>query len=321
MRERYRRLDDAEMIDVAVFVGALLGWLILVGVLFGIDAARADDVPLIVVDVTAEFHGPEGSLHEASPPVAVPAGSVCDASAVYVNQSSTHPNTDIVLRSVPDELVIDDVELVAGVRSESRGGPLVSNGLVEVLVRLGPDEVSSGGFEVTLECSEPPTSTTSTTEPPPGATTTTTTATVSLTVSIDCIDDSFVVSGSTPADAVFVAVNVNGTDVNVDLVDGAFEATFPRGELDEGAVVAWLIDYTPDRTPSGVLAEATATIECPPEGGVPAGGGSLADAVALGLPDPAPRVDYGVYLALVGASSLVAAAVVLLVSLRRRRPR
>jgi LPXTG-motif cell wall-anchored protein len=101
------------------------------------------------------------------------AGRECRVAAEGVNNESTHPNTDLLVRSGGGAVVVPDVEREADVRTEA-AGTIVLGADVSVFVRLGPDGVFSGGLVVTVECAKPSPTTTE----KPTTTTVSTTTTV-----------------------------------------------------------------------------------------------------------------------------------------------
>jgi len=109
------------------------------------------------------------------------AGPLCTWQATVTNQTSTHPNSDILLESNGTTLVLADVESAPNKVTSNSGSVWLADEVV-VSVRLGSEGLFSGRMEVTIDYSNcPPTTTTepSTTEPPTvtteEATTTTTT--------------------------------------------------------------------------------------------------------------------------------------------------
>ena len=101
-------------------------------------------------------------------------GSSCVGVAEAVNQPSVHQGNDLIVASGDDTIVLRDVEREPG--AVTRGEALLALGpKVSVSLRMGPDEVYSGGLVFTIgECTPPPTTTT---EPPPTTTEPTTTST------------------------------------------------------------------------------------------------------------------------------------------------
>lgn len=67
-----------------------------------------------------------------------------------VNQSSEHPDSDIIVRSGQSELTVKDVERKAFAHETAEGTLDVTGGKVTVYVKLGADKVFSGGVKVIL---------------------------------------------------------------------------------------------------------------------------------------------------------------------------
>ena len=83
-------------------------------------------------------------------------GFVCLITAVSDNNSSTHPNSDLIITSNGDSFEIRDVEAAPGLtKQESSVEGVVLGEQVKVEVRLGEDGVFSGGVILTSECVEP----------------------------------------------------------------------------------------------------------------------------------------------------------------------
>jgi hypothetical protein len=118
------------------------------------------DIPLETVE-----RGDEGSelLLATEPVPAEDVGRECDVVVEGANNSSVHPNTDLLVRSGDSEVEMLDVEREADVRTEATG-TIVLDTEVSVFVRFGPDKVFSGGLVVTFDCPTPPPTTT--TAPP-----------------------------------------------------------------------------------------------------------------------------------------------------------
>jgi LPXTG-motif cell wall-anchored protein len=90
-------------------------------------------------------------------------GRECSVVVEGLNNESTHPNTDVLVRSGGSEVVALDVERVPDVRTEA-DGTIVLGTEISAFLRLGADGVFSGGLVVTVECAKPqPTTTTTTT--------------------------------------------------------------------------------------------------------------------------------------------------------------
>jgi len=113
----------------------------------------------------------------------LPEGINCSGTLKTDNNESVHPDTNIIMVSATTATIFD-VE-VAAYESRSlglRSGVFESDGLVRVFVQVGPDGVSSTGFDLVIDCAG--ITTTTTTTVPPTSTTSTTGPTVTTSSSI-----------------------------------------------------------------------------------------------------------------------------------------
>jgi hypothetical protein len=121
------------------------------------------DIPIDTV-VRAD----EGSLtvlaDVETPPELV--GSSCVSIAVAANQESVHPGNDLIIETGGVSVTLFDVEREPGVTTPA-AGEITLGERVKVTLRMGSDEVFSGGIVVVVgsNCT-PPTTTPPTTEPP-----------------------------------------------------------------------------------------------------------------------------------------------------------
>lgn len=133
----------------------------------GIAVAHAAVIEIPIDTVVYADEGSVTPLATADTPQDL-VGTACGVVAEAKNQSSVHPGNDLIVSSGDDSVVLRDVERAPGAVTEG-GGPVTLGTSVTVSLRMGKDEVFSGGVAVKLvECAPP---TTTTTEPP--ATTTT----------------------------------------------------------------------------------------------------------------------------------------------------
>ena len=137
---------------------------------------------IISIPVDSVLRAPEGSVTQvASAPVPGEfQGSECVAEVEADNQVSVHDNNDLIVSSGATSGVVDNFE------SEAFGSrtvviPLTLGTTVDVSLRMGPDEVSSGGVFITVDCTPtappvpaPPVTAPPTTAPSESSTTTTT---------------------------------------------------------------------------------------------------------------------------------------------------
>jgi uncharacterized repeat protein (TIGR01451 family) len=80
-------------------------------------------------------------------------GQVCSVSATSENQSSTHPNNDLVVASGSTSVVLEDVESVPG-GTVHADGLLTLGATVTVTLVFGEDQVFSAGITVNIDCDE-----------------------------------------------------------------------------------------------------------------------------------------------------------------------
>lgn len=135
-----------------------------VSLMFTASAASAADLSLPVSTV---IYADEGSLIELGRvPVEVDlAGPLCTWEASVTNQASSHPGNDILVISGDSTLMLSGVEEFAG-KVTSNSGPVYLVDEVVVVLRMGPDEVFSGGLDLTIRydgCGPVPTTETPTT--------------------------------------------------------------------------------------------------------------------------------------------------------------
>jgi LPXTG-motif cell wall-anchored protein len=157
------------------FLGVMTFAVVAVGFM-SVPAWATEDQPVLEIPLDTVVRGEPGSEHLlATEQVAAEnVGRECDVVAEGANNESTHPDTDLLVRSGGSEVVALDVERAPGVTTEA-SGTIVLGSDVSVFVRLGPDGVFSGGLVVTLDCAPPPPTTTTTTEAPTTTTESTTT--------------------------------------------------------------------------------------------------------------------------------------------------
>jgi hypothetical protein len=141
-----------------MIVGAL-GALLVGG--FGVaQAQEVQPLPTITIPVETVVEGPEDSqlllATESLADEGIPAGTVCNVSFVRNNNESVHLDNNLFVRSGTDVVFIPNFESIAGPPPPEElpfGAELTVDGVsVTVSLEFGPDEVSSGGFTITLDC-------------------------------------------------------------------------------------------------------------------------------------------------------------------------
>ena len=148
---------------IAVIITASVGFLIYA---FTLTSADAQQVGLPPVFIEETIRGEPGSEHQVAV-IDVPdefIGQVCDVTIIGANNDSVHPGSNIILRGGTTEVVIPDVEAVAGEVISGTGRVTVVATEIDVFVQLGPDGVFSGAAtEITAVCELPPPATTTST--------------------------------------------------------------------------------------------------------------------------------------------------------------
>jgi hypothetical protein len=124
-------------------------------------AGTADDEDFeIVIPVSTVVRGPEGSeivlLRSPTPTDLV--GATCEITATSENQSSVHPDNDLMVSGV----LIPDVESEPGGTVSASDLVVLGSDIVISLV-MGPDEVFSAGITVGFDCTSVAAVTTTTT--------------------------------------------------------------------------------------------------------------------------------------------------------------
>ena len=152
---------------------ATIGLALLAVLLIAIPAMAQTETDTIEILVDGIVRGDEGEvIHVLT--VTVPEGMVgrtCTGSAESQNNESQHVDNDFILSSGATTGEIPNWEAVP-LATTAMSGTLVLGPTVNVDLRLGPSEVSSGGVLIILSCAPPaPPETTTTTTPPPPTTT------------------------------------------------------------------------------------------------------------------------------------------------------
>lgn len=201
------------MTRTLVFSG-ILGAAALLGA--GVASAQvAEDIISIPVDSVLRAPANSVTLVASAPVPGEFQGTDCIAEVEVDNQESEHDGNDLIVTSGGTSGVLENFETEAfGVRTVEI--PLTLGATVDVSLRMGPDEISSGGVFITVDCAvsvppttEPPTTEPPTTEPPatvppestvPGPSTPTTT-----------VVSAFPPGGGTPPAAGLPATGPSGT--------------------------------------------------------------------------------------------------------------
>lgn len=129
---------------LAVFVGTLSGGI-------RVAAAQSDDLTLPTSTVITGDPGDVVELGRLPVDMSL-AGPLCTWTATVRNQSSTHPDSDVLVESNGTTLVVSDVEGTPNKVSSNSGSVSLASEVV-VSIRLGPDGLFSGGLDLTISYS------------------------------------------------------------------------------------------------------------------------------------------------------------------------
>ncbi len=139
---------------------------------FASPASAIDDI-IIPIDNERGIRGEPGSITTlATAPVEDElVGATCQAELIETNNESVHPDNDLIITSGTWSETVENFESDALSVNVIQGGITLGETVV-VQLRFGPNGVSSAGFELAFDCSNPvfPTTTTeapATTEVPP----------------------------------------------------------------------------------------------------------------------------------------------------------
>jgi hypothetical protein len=147
-----------------------------------IAGAPATALEPLVVPIDTVVRGEAGSttvLESAAVPPDLQ-GALCTVTAEAYNQSSPHPDNDIIVSTDGGQVVLYDVEGEPG-KVTTASADLVLGDTITLTLVMGPHKVFSGGVTVTFDCQPPTTTTTEPTTTTTEATTTTTEATTTTT--------------------------------------------------------------------------------------------------------------------------------------------
>ncbi len=154
---------------ILALLAVMAAWFVI-----AVPVAQAAAIEISLDTVVTADEGSVTVLASADTPAEI-IGLACVGVARAENQPSVHPDNDLIVTSGGDSIILEDVERAPGAVTTAEG-LLTLGQTVTVSLRMGPDELFSGGMVFTVEdCAPPTTTTTTTTEPPGGSTTTTTT--------------------------------------------------------------------------------------------------------------------------------------------------
>ena len=132
-------------------------------------AAAADEIINIPIDTVITRQGTrEGDVRVLARAPVTPdlVGATCTVESEADNQSSVHPNNDVIVSSGTDQVVLEGVEDEPGQISLA-SGTLTLGTEITAAVRIGPDRQFSGGIIVQLDCDTPAAGQEPTTTVPP----------------------------------------------------------------------------------------------------------------------------------------------------------
>lgn len=165
-------------------------------------AAAADEIINIPIDTVITRQGTrEGDVRVLARANVSPdlVGATCTVESEADNQSSVHPNNDVIVSSGNDQVVLPGVEDEPGQISIATG-TLTLGTEITAAVRIGPDRQFSGGIIVQLDCdTAEPTTTVATTAP-------------EVTVADTTPDPEVTVGNTTPADPTETTVPTDETE-------------------------------------------------------------------------------------------------------------
>ncbi len=120
------------------------------------STTAASAVEVVSVPVDGVYSGSEGATFEVAS-VSIPEayiGQTCLIVGETHNQESVHPGNDLLIVAGGRTLVIPNFEDEGFIVHEA-GELETMPATISVLLRLGPEHVSSGGFKVTVDCEQP----------------------------------------------------------------------------------------------------------------------------------------------------------------------
>ena len=191
------------------------GGMVVIGALvMSVAHVASADAPVIRIPTSTVVRGEPGSVHHIASVAVDPdlRGLECRVAARAANQSSVHPDTDLVVSSGGEEVILRDVERSPEVTTIGQGTLLLGD-QVGVAVVLGPDGVMSAGMRVELTCSSPTTSTTTTTVDTSTTMAPTTTEPPTTTTTVDATTTTVAPAESTTSTSVMGETTTTTIDV------------------------------------------------------------------------------------------------------------
>jgi hypothetical protein len=181
----------------------------------------------VVVPISTVVRAPEGSMTVIST-TATPdhlVGETCTVSAMAENQSSVHPDNDLIIEGESGDVVLEDVEGSPGAVVTATGTIVLGEEIV-ITLSMGPHEVFSAGVDVGFACGDiGPTTTSSTvastTTTVGGTSTSTTVGGTSTSTTVGGTSTSTTIGGtstSTTTGSSTTTTDVSGTNVTTTTV-------------------------------------------------------------------------------------------------------
>lgn len=152
----------------AIVVGAAAAAAVVAVVGFN-STVSANDIVISIDGATGGAEGDVILLNETPVPDEF-VGATCEATLRAENNSSVHPNNDLIISGGENTVRLENVEDAPG-NVVSGSGPAILGDTIRVEMQLGPDGRTSGGFTLEFDCEPlaPPTTVppeTTTTVPP-----------------------------------------------------------------------------------------------------------------------------------------------------------
>jgi hypothetical protein len=107
----------------------------------------------VEIEIDTVAHASGVLATEAVPPELQ--GATCDVTATAENQSSVHPDSNLIIASGGDSITLLDVERAPGAVTTT-SETLTLGSEITVSLEIGPDGIFSGGITVTAECESAP---------------------------------------------------------------------------------------------------------------------------------------------------------------------
>ena len=106
-----------------------------------------------VIDLEGVATGAVGSVLQVASETVDPqfVGATCTVSGATENNSSVHPDNDLILTSGTTTAEVGDIEDIPG-QVVTGSGPMTLGETIDVSLRFGPDGLTSAGIRLTFTC-------------------------------------------------------------------------------------------------------------------------------------------------------------------------